>query len=355
MANWQELLEQYNPALLIFPHDTTQTRPGALRLAKGTRTWGDYHPCSVDFYLSLIHLDVVPPPFDLFGFFKGWQPLPVTPIDIINREILAVPAGATRGWDFDIARIPSQKEDDAWREYGSMIAGPSPLIQTVYGRCVEGREGRLALQYWYLYVYNDFGNKHEGDWEMAVIELNAAQCPVMMGLSRHAGGAKLQWEKVRKENGRPVVYVGRGSHAGYFRYRHGGYDASLTGLSHGFNLPAGLGFLKLVAQLAARIQALRIVQQLPFVKIWRDHVPAWTVDRAPQRDRVSETVVPQLRRMDDAAQKVDVPPWMRFDGSWGSCHVRVNGRTGPDSPWQQGTRWTDPLGWLEDCADDAEG
>ena len=29
-----------------------------------------------------------------------------------------------------------------------------------------GREDRLAVQYWFFYPFNDYTNKHEGDWEM---------------------------------------------------------------------------------------------------------------------------------------------------------------------------------------------
>ena len=29
-----------------------------------------------------------------------------------------------------------------------------------------GKPGKLALQYWFYYPFNDFNNKHESDWEM---------------------------------------------------------------------------------------------------------------------------------------------------------------------------------------------
>ena len=39
---------------------------------------------------------------------------------------------------------------------------------TVYAHIATqpDRPDRLALQYWLYYVYNDWNNKHEGDWEM---------------------------------------------------------------------------------------------------------------------------------------------------------------------------------------------
>ena len=34
--------------------------------------------------------------------------------------------------------------------------------------------GKLALQYWFFYVYNDWNNLHEGDWEMIQLDFDAA-------------------------------------------------------------------------------------------------------------------------------------------------------------------------------------
>jgi hypothetical protein len=34
--------------------------------------------------------------------------------------------------------------------------------------------GKLAVQYWFFYTFNDFTNKHEGDWEMAQVDFDAA-------------------------------------------------------------------------------------------------------------------------------------------------------------------------------------
>ena len=34
--------------------------------------------------------------------------------------------------------------------------------------------GQLALQYWMYYVFNDWNNLHEGDWEMIQLNFHAA-------------------------------------------------------------------------------------------------------------------------------------------------------------------------------------
>ena len=45
-----------------------------------------------------------------------------------------------------------------------MLAAQS-FEPAIYGRCVRTTEG-VCLQYWFLYMYNDAPNRHEGDWEM---------------------------------------------------------------------------------------------------------------------------------------------------------------------------------------------
>ena len=56
--------------------------------------------------------------------------------------------------------------------------------------------GRLALQYWFFYVFNDFNDKHEGDWEMIQLDFDAADgagahpTPVEVGYSQHEGAER---------------------------------------------------------------------------------------------------------------------------------------------------------------------
>jgi hypothetical protein len=50
------------------------------------------------------------------------------------------------------------------------------LKPVTYARVVSdpSHPGKLALQYWFFYVFND---KHEGDWEMIQLDFNAASAP----------------------------------------------------------------------------------------------------------------------------------------------------------------------------------
>ena len=41
-------------------------------------------------------------------------------------------------------------------------------------RADPGYPGKIALQYWFFYVFNDFNNLHEGDWEMIQLDFDAS-------------------------------------------------------------------------------------------------------------------------------------------------------------------------------------
>ena len=61
-----------------------------------------------------------------------------------------------------------------------------------------GFPGKLALQYWFFYPFNDFNNTHEGDWEMIQLVFDApdaargarAEQPVQVGYSSHEGAER---------------------------------------------------------------------------------------------------------------------------------------------------------------------
>ena len=99
---------------------------------------------------------------------------------------------------------------------------------TAYAHVVQerGTPGKLALQYWFYYPFNDWNNKHESDWEMVQLMFDASSAsdalnrtPTEMGFSQHSGAERADWDedKLEKKGSHPVVYPGRGSHANYFR------------------------------------------------------------------------------------------------------------------------------------------
>jgi hypothetical protein len=139
---------------------------------------------------------------------------------------------------------PRAYSDGQAVQHGDLIACPTKdyaklarhmhgrpgMANRVYGRAATGSDGRIWLQYWFFYFYNDFellGNAfpvglHEGDWECVQFRLDeAGAVPELAVYAQHKGGEALWWADVQKAGGRPVVYVARGSHAAYFsRGRH---------------------------------------------------------------------------------------------------------------------------------------
>jgi hypothetical protein len=67
------------------------------------------------------------------------------------------------------------------------------------------RPGQFALQYWLYFVFNDWNNIHEGDWEMAqvVFDVSSPQAalqtePVGMAASQHDGNERRSWDEVTR-------------------------------------------------------------------------------------------------------------------------------------------------------------
>ncbi|MGC4105776.1 MAG: hypothetical protein QM753_05370 [Thermomicrobiales bacterium] len=101
------------------------------------------------------------------------------------------------------------------------------LVPSTYARVVreEGRPGQLALQYFFYWVYNDFLDDHESDWEMVQLIFDAdtpeealTQDPVMITFAQHERGENATWEeaKAQFDGNHIVTYPASGSHADYF-------------------------------------------------------------------------------------------------------------------------------------------
>jgi hypothetical protein len=91
----------------------------------------------------------------------------------------------------------------------------------MYGAVLR-RGNRIALEYWLFYAFDlyspasEIWQDHEGDWEAVTVLLDVKRKPLVVGTSRHCGGARRDWSAVTKRGSRPVVYVALGSHANYF-------------------------------------------------------------------------------------------------------------------------------------------
>lgn len=100
------------------------------------------------------------------------------------------------------------------------LQGRLPRERTVYWNVV--REGPwTTVQYWFLYLFNDFTvNRHEGDWEHVAVLLDRRLVPVAIFYSSHHGGGGKPWaalvEGLNRQGDHPIISVARGSHANYF-------------------------------------------------------------------------------------------------------------------------------------------
>jgi hypothetical protein len=107
-------------------------------------------------------------------------------------------------------------------QYVALRTARPELSNRIHGRAVEA-DGRVWLQYWFWYFYNDYNlalgaGRHEGDWEMVQLRLYGDE-PDLAVYAQHRRAEKRPWSEVRRAPDRPdtpMVYVARGSHASYF-------------------------------------------------------------------------------------------------------------------------------------------
>jgi hypothetical protein len=112
---------------------------------------------------------------------------------------------------------------DYRRQYVKLRRSRPDLNNRIYGRAVQAN-GRLWLQYWAWYFYNDYQlalgfGTHEGDWESVQYRMGIdGDVPDVAVYGQHRNGEKRNWEDVEKlpDSDTPVVYVARGSHGAYF-------------------------------------------------------------------------------------------------------------------------------------------
>jgi hypothetical protein len=163
--------------------------------------------------------------------------------------------------------------------------------------------GQLALQYWLYYVFNDWNNTHEGDWENIQLIFDAADArqalsrdPVSVGYSQHEGSEKATWgeEKLELVDGtHPVVYPAAGSHANFFE----------SALFLGSSAEQGVGC---------------------------DDTTGPSFDIRPLVRTIPS----------DPGEARTLFPWIGFEGRWGEFQrAFFNGPTGPNLK----TSWTQPI------------
>ena len=113
------------------------------------------------------------------------------------------------------------------QDFERYAGGDRDAAATVYAHVVtqDDRPGKIALQYWLYWYYNDWNNKHESDWEFVQLLFDTDDIdqalidgPVSVGYAQHEGGERSDWDEgtVQRDGDHPVVWSSRGSHASYY-------------------------------------------------------------------------------------------------------------------------------------------
>jgi len=215
-------------------------------------------------------------------------------------------AGKGEGYYLDLPGEPLNPKCDYDTWFRSLPEAQQP---TLYSRVASdpAHPGVLALQYWFFYVYNDWNDRHEGDWEMVQLLFDASTAeqalstaPTAVAFAQHEGSEVSAWDdpKLNKEGDHIVVYPGQGSHAAYYTQ------------SHWFGKSAAAGF-------------------------GCDNTAFPGVALTP-------TIVPIPSGSAGSAGDF---AWLSFTGRWGQKAPSFNnGPTGPNTK----TQWAAPVTWQEE-------
>jgi hypothetical protein len=133
-------------------------------------------------------------------------------------------AGKGDGWYLDLPGNPLDPGCSYEQWFAKASTGKQPTVYARIGTDPDHPD-KLALQYWYFWTYNDWNDKHEGDWEMVQLLFDArtpeealAVVPTSTAYAQHEGSETSDWtdEKLLRRGDHVVVYPGQGSHAAYY-------------------------------------------------------------------------------------------------------------------------------------------
>lgn len=274
-------------------------------------------------YVPIVKLKQQTEPCDEDG--EAYGPSPVTPIlgnpdFTFLKDGVAVMTGPTaqdlyekpEGYAIDYPGSPLSAGCDYDELARSLGMGVPPKAPTAYAHVTTQADepGLLVVQYWFFYLFNDYNNLHEGDWEMAQVVFRAdtpeealTRAPVEMGLSQHNLGEKASWTdpKVEKQGNHPVVYAAQGSHAGFY----------------------GPG-------------------------LWLERSPSEGIGCDDTRGR-SVTVSPKSVLLPSGNPGRDSSlAWITYEGTWGErLRAPYDGPPGPNTT----DRWANPITWQDETRD----
>lgn len=168
-AELQALVERFAPTLVLPRNDFVQVADRRFRLI----------PTNARLFADTLRLDVIRAgPFLFEDTLDIALQSPATSADSL---VALVDAALLYNSDPDLIAnayfdFPGASAREWWQAYGRLRTGPDSARwarPTVYAHpFIEGR-GKLAIQYWFFYPFNDFVGNHEGDWEHITVVTTA--------------------------------------------------------------------------------------------------------------------------------------------------------------------------------------
>lgn len=220
-----------------------------------------------------------------------------------------------------VKRAPTAKDlagrgEDYWLDFPYDALNPGcdyekwfktmDTTPSIYGR-VSKADGKLVLQYYFYWVFNQWNDLHESDWEGIQLQFDTGNVdkamksmPSRFAYAQHegaeygdAGNDKIQLV----DDTHPVVYSSEGSHASYFSSTRWFGKSGSTGFGC-------------------------------------DNTTA-------KVDRIEPAVIALPREAPTSGKFA----WLSYQGHWGEQERFFDdGPTGPASK----VRWDDPQGWIDD-------
>jgi hypothetical protein len=166
-----------------------------LRLGSGE----PYQPLRLEDYLASASL-------------HGGSP-PSGPLLQPHPTLFSLPTVSGRSY-LDLAGAEPNTNPLAYRTIQKRLQAARPRPTVYWHVARQPAQGRVAIEYWLLYLYNDFYDRHEADWEGVTVFLQGTT-PLGVSYSAHQGRRWSSWSSQVASGTHPIVYVARGSHANY--------------------------------------------------------------------------------------------------------------------------------------------
>jgi len=95
-----------------------------------------------------------------------------------------------------------------------------PRDWVTYVHVYPRTDGRINIQYWFFYTYNEgpLFFDHDSDWEHVTVDVDPSGVPRGVYFAQHRNnnpGVYRAWNEVRKTGDHPLVLSARGTHASY--------------------------------------------------------------------------------------------------------------------------------------------